>query len=122
MRATPPRPIAEPEIAVLRATLERVPFEPIPPSTVDAVPALTVVATCDCGCANIDFVVGRELASPGRPVAGGYGVTSSGATVEILVFGTPAAIFALRILPLGHEDGTLPRLESIGAMIPGHAS
>ena len=120
MRATPPRPIAEKEIAVIRATLERVPFEPISPSTVESVPALTVVGDCDCGCAALDFAIEHD-AHPGRPVAGGYGVTQSGATVEILVFGTPDAIFAFRILPLGHDDGTLPRLESIGPMIPGHA-
>jgi hypothetical protein len=120
MRATTPRPIADREIAVVRAILERIPFEPIPRSTVESVATLTIVGSCECGCASVDFGSRLDM-SPGRPVAGGYGVTPSGATVELLLFGTPDAISSLRILPLGHEDGALPNLESIGATIPGHA-
>jgi hypothetical protein len=121
MRATSPRPIAEQEIAVVRTVLERVPFYPIPSSTIDAVGNLIVVRTCECGCACIDFEEPPDLSTSGGPVAGGYGTTPAGATVNVEVYGTPEVILALRILPLGHEDGTLPRLDSIGATLPGDA-
>jgi len=122
MRSISPRPIAEPEIAVVRTVLEKLPFYPIPRSTVDAVGDLTVVRTCECGCACVDFEEPPNLAVAATPVAGGYGVTAAGATVNVEVYGTPEVILALRILPLGHEDGTLPRLDSIGAMLPGDAT
>jgi hypothetical protein len=120
MRAIVPRPIADQEIAVVRAILERVPFESIPGATIDSVPTLTVVAACECGCACVDFAPQGD-ACLGRSVAGGYGVTPSGATVEVMLFGTPNAIWSLRVLPQGHDDGALPRLDSIGATIPGQA-
>jgi hypothetical protein len=121
MRTTTPRPIAESELAVVRMILERVPFKAIPRSTIEAVPELVVVGDCECGCACLDFAEPENFQAAGVPVAGGYGSTASGATVETLVFGTPDAILALRILPLGHDDGTLPRLDSIGVMLPGDA-
>jgi hypothetical protein len=109
-------------MVVVRTVLERVPFYPIPSSTVDAVGDLVVVRTCECGCACIDFEEPPDLAAWNGPVAGGYGTTAAGATVNVEVYGTPEVILALRVLPLGHEDGTLPCVESIGATLPGDAA
>jgi hypothetical protein len=120
MRETSPRQISEEEAAVVRAILQRVPFKPIPRSTVEAVPSLVVVATCECGCSSLDFKSEPDP-PPGPPIAGGYGVTPSGATVEVLLFGTPEVLSAFRVLSYGHDDGALPRLDSIGVMIPDHA-
>jgi hypothetical protein len=118
MRATPPRPISEQESAVVRAILERVPFKPIPRSLIDSVATLTVVRTCECGCACLDFAEPEHLQATGVPIAGGYGITASGATLETSLFGSADAIVALRILPLGHDDGSSPIVESIGVMLP----
>jgi len=117
MRRTIPRPISEQEAAVVRAILARVSFKPIPPSTVEATSSLIVVGTCECGCSCLDF---KSEPNPllAQPIAGGYGVTPSGLTVEVLLFGTPEVLTAFRVLPLGHDDGALPRLDSIGMMIP----
>jgi hypothetical protein len=117
MRETTPRPISEQEVAVVRAILERVPFQPIPPSTIDSVSSLIVVATCECGCSCVDFRC-EPYPPRGHPIAGGYGVAPSGGTVEVLLFGTPEVLRCLRVLPLGHEDGALPPVASIGVMIP----
>ena len=118
MRAKPPRPITEPEIAVVRAILERVPYKPISRSTLDAVATLTVVSTCECGCASVGFAAPETLTTPPWFIAGGYGITASGATIEATVMGADDAVLSLGIVPLGHDDGSLPIADSIGAMLP----
>jgi hypothetical protein len=35
-----------------------------------------------------------------------------------LLFGTPGVLTAFRVLSYGHDDGALPGVDSIGAMIP----
>jgi hypothetical protein len=117
MGKTTRRPINEEEAAVVRAILERVPWKPIPRPTLESASSLVVVGTCACGCSSLEFE--SEPRPPrGNPIAGGYGVTRSGRTVEVLLFGTPEVLTAFEVISPGHDDGSLPRPESIGVMIP----
>ncbi len=117
MGKTTRRPISEEEGAVVRAILERVPWKPIPQSTLESVSSLIVVSTCECGCASLEFE-SEPAPRRGNPIAGGYGSTSSGRTVEVLLWGTPEVLTAFEVISPGHDDGSLPRPESIGVTIP----
>jgi hypothetical protein len=117
MRAITPRPISEQESAVVRAVLERGAFKSYPLSVIESVAFLTVIETCECGCASVSFAEPEKLSARAAPIAEGYGSTAAGAEVGAVVWGTPDAVLSLEIYSLGHDDGSLPLPVSIGVMV-----
>jgi len=117
MRPITPRPISEQEGAVVRAVLERGAFKSCPPSMIESVASLTVVETCECGCASVGFAGPEKLSARAAPIAEGYGNTAAGAEVGAVLWGTPDAVLSLEIYTFGHDDGSLPLPGSIGVMV-----
>ena len=116
MRAITPRPISEQESAVVRAVLERGAFKSCSPSMIESVASLTVVGTCECGCASVTFAEPENQAARAAPIGEGYGSTAAGAEVGAVVWGTFDTVVSLEIYTLGHDDGSLPLSDSIGVM------
>jgi hypothetical protein len=108
------RAITADEAEVVRAALERASVLRIDDAAIMAVPALTVVAKCDCGCASVDF---DAPPSEERPtlVADGTARTSRGGQVGVIVWGRPNAITGLEIYDLGagEDDLGLPVSASV---------
>ncbi len=117
MRAITPRPISEQESAVVRAVLEKGAFKTCPRSMIESVATLTVVGTCGCGCASVDFAEPENQTERTAPIGEGYGRTAAGAQVDAIVWGTVDSVSALEVYGLGHDDGSLPLPDSIGVMV-----
>ena len=87
-----------------------------------ALPALRVVAMCECGCASVDF---EAPPSPERPMimADATARTSSGGEIGIIVWGRSDAITSLEIYDrgAGEADLVLPVVTSIIAWNQGEA-
>ena len=104
-----PRPIRPEEVDVIRVTLEHALVHPVDDDAVQAIPGLTVVARCECGCASVDFEE-RALENPWMPLGDGMGTTPRGAQVGIIVWGRRERITGLEVYGLGagNNDLTLP--------------
>lgn len=110
-----PRPIRSDEVAVIRATFEACtsPSTTVDPAVLRDVEKLMVVSRCGCGCATVRFAP-RRGSEPELPLARGRGVTPSGDSVLIFVFGRTYVITELEIAPLNEPmSGGLPTVASI---------
>jgi hypothetical protein len=94
------RAITPEEAEVIRAALERASVRRIDDAARVAVPALTVVAKCECGCASVDFDA-PPCEERATLVADGTAQTSRGGQVGVIVWGRPDAITGLEIYDLG---------------------
>src|SRR5713101_6453382 len=100
------RAITPDETEVIRAALEHARVLRIDDAAKAALPVLTVVAKCECGCASVDFD-----APPSQErstiVADGTARTSRGGQIGVIVWGRPDAITGLEIYDLGAGEGDL---------------
>jgi hypothetical protein len=108
------RAITPDEAEVIRAALERASVLRIDDAAMMAVPALTVVAACECGCASVDFDA-PSCEERSTLVADATARTSRGGQVGVMVWGRPDAITGLEIYDLGagEDDLGLPVSASI---------
>jgi hypothetical protein len=116
-----PRPITPEEVAVLRATFAQGEVTcAVTAAVLEALPSLSVVSQCACGCASVDFA--EMVTGEPRPqilvdaVAG----TPGRDAVGLIVWGHPDAITALEIYDQsgGDANKSLPDLASIQSFFP----
>jgi len=108
------RPASPAEIAVVEAALAVAPISHRASLLRRNVRALRVQASCDCGCASVDFETTPELGSC-RLVADGIGRTPSGGRVGILIWALDDRVSGLEVYDLGagQDDRKLPVASSI---------
>jgi hypothetical protein len=100
------RGINQIEAEIIRAALERASLGPLDETVRVAIPNLTVVALCECGCASVDFDAPTSEQRSGT-IARATGQTPRGGQVGIIVWGRSDAITALEIYDLGAGDDNL---------------
>lgn len=110
-----PRLVRPAEVEVIRATLALARAGSVAPAVLSSLADLRVVGGCTCGCASVDFEIGRNWA--GAPLANGVGRTGRGILVGIIVWGRTDAVTSLEIYNYEGEcsDAELPVPASIEA-------
>jgi hypothetical protein len=114
------RAIGTDEAEVVRATIERGSMLRLDDTATVAIPTLTVVARCECGCASIEFDA-PPSEQRSTVVAEGTARTLRDGQVGVIVWGRPDAITGLEIYDLGAGEGdlVLPVPTSITAWAKG---
>jgi hypothetical protein len=108
-----PRPIDPEELAVLREALLRGAIAPVPEAVVAALPSLTVVGVCSCGCKSVYFA---PESHEDRIIADTWGKTADGKFIGVMVWSLGGSITSLDLVD--HlSTGKLPLPESIGAPV-----
>ena len=92
-----PRPVSPQEVDVIRAAFAQgQPLRDVSPATLDALPSLTVVARCPCGCASVDFAERAQGIPRPTLLADAVATNADGTRVGVMVWGAPDAITAVQ--------------------------
>jgi hypothetical protein len=112
--SVPERPASPVEIAVVEAALAVAPISHRASFLRRGAHSLRVRASCDCGCASVDFEM-TPVRGSCRLVADGVGRTPSGGRVGILIWALDDRVSGLEVYDLGagQDDRKLPVPSSI---------
>jgi hypothetical protein len=114
-----PRPISAEEVAVIRAAFAQGQvLREVSPAALDALPSLTVVSCCPCGCASVTF------ARPDLPreaiVVDAVARHPDGSMLGLMVWGQPERITRLELYDYDGSGGykRLPDPASVRSFYP----
>jgi hypothetical protein len=101
-----PRPISAEEVAVIRAAFAQGQvLINVSPAALEALPSLTVVSGCPCGCASVTFAEDPSIGRVSALVVDAVARHPDGSLLGLMVWGHPDQITGLELYDYDASGG-----------------